>query len=181
MDAGELDLFILEVVDAQPATPRDFDRGPLLVHCTLNAPSALMLGLGAVTLGIVSRFTFTGALAPGQSSPITAFAVVMGALGIGLILLPFATYVRFVAVLRDGVLTTARIVEAQPAEDDVVAAIPHRPAVVGRRVVEHPSGPFEEPFTSTAAYAPALLPGVEVAVLVHPHHPRVLRELRPVR
>jgi hypothetical protein len=181
VDAEQLDRFVLDVVDEQPSTPREFDRGPLLVHCTLNLPSALLTGVGVATLTIVSRFSFTGELAPGQTSPISAFHVVMGSVGLLMVLLPLLTYARFAGLLRHGVLTTARIVESQPARR--YGAAPDTPltSVVGTRIVEHPLGAFEERFRSDADYAPALMPGVDLAVLVHPRKPRVLRDLRPVR
>jgi hypothetical protein len=156
-------------------------RGPLLVHCTLNLPSATMLFAGTVKLLIVAQFSFTGRLAPGQDAPIGAFQIVMGGLGLGLALLPFLTYARFAAILRHGVLTTATVVEVEGA--DAAGAPPTAPGtrVVGRRIVDHPLGPFEERFSSDAAHAAVLLPGVEVGVLVHPRKPLVLRDLSPVR
>lgn len=181
MHAEELERFVLDVVDAQPDPPRDFDRGPLLVHTTLNLPSALLIGIGVATLTIVSRFTFTGELAPGQSSPVSAFSVVMGSLGVLLALLPLLAFARFVFVLRHGVLTTARVVESEPARRYGAAPDAAAGSVIGTRIVEHPRGAFEERFRSDADYAPALLPGVDLAVLVHPRKPQVLRELRPVR
>jgi hypothetical protein len=181
MDAEELDRFILETVEAHPDPPRPVDRGPLLLHCTLNGASAVMIFAGVVTLLIVAQFSFTGRLAPGQASPISMFHVVMGGLGLGLALLPFLTFARFTSVLRNGVLTTARIVEVEPA--DAVDAPRTAPGtrVVGTRIVDHHLGPFEERFSSDADFAEVLLPGVEVGVLVHPHRPQVLRDLRPVR
>jgi hypothetical protein len=181
MNAEELDRFVAEVVERSPETPRDFDRGPLLVHCTLNLPSAVMIAAGVATLSIVARFSFTGELAPGQVGSITAFHLVMGGLGFGLILLPLLVYARFVGVLRRGVLTTARVVESQAIDREVDA--PGAPAhrVVGRRIVDHPLGAFEQPFRSDRPFAPALLPGVEMGVLVHPRKPLVLRDLGPIR
>jgi hypothetical protein len=181
MNAEELDRFVVETVQRSPETPREVDRGPLLVHCTLNVPSAVMIVAGVATLSIVSRFSFTGALAPGQEGTITAFHVVMGGLGIGLALLPLLVYARFVSVLRHGVLATARVVESQPVRRHAAAPDAPKDGVVGRRIVDHPTGPFEQSFRSDAGYAPALLPGVEMAVLVHPRKPMVLRDLHPIR
>jgi hypothetical protein len=181
VDAEELDRFVLETVEGQPEPPRDVDRGALLVHCTLNLPSAIMLGAGVAILLIVAQFSFTGRLAPGQTSPVSAFHVVMGGLGLGLMLLPFLTYARFASVLRNGVLTTARIVDIQAADDpDAPSAAPGA-RVVGTRIVDHHLGPFEERFSSDATWSDVLLPGIEVGVLVHPRKPQVLRELHPVR
>jgi hypothetical protein len=187
VDAEELDRFILETVEGEPDPPRHLDRGALLIHCTLNLPSAVMLGAGVAILLIVAQFSFTGRLAPGQASSISAFHVVMGGLGFGLMFLPFLTYARFASVLRNGVLTTARIVDVQDVQDVQDAHDSDAPRsapgarVVGTRIVNHHLGPFEERFSSDAAWTEVLMPGIEVGVLVHPHKPQVLRDLHPVR
>jgi hypothetical protein len=181
VDAEQLDRFILDTVEQQPDAPRHVDRGALLRHCTLNGPSAIMIGAGVATLLIVAQFSFTGRLAPGQDSPLTAFHLVMGGLGLGLALLPFLTFARFASVLRNGVLTTARIVEVEDADGPAAPRTAPGTRVVGTRIVDHHLGPFEERFSSDADYAAVLLPGIEVGVLVHPHRPQVLRDLRPVR
>jgi hypothetical protein len=187
VDASELDRFILDTVEADPQPPREIDRGALLVHCTLNLPSAVMLGTGVVVLLIVAEFSFTGRLAPGQDSPISMFHLVMGGLGLGLAVLPFLTYLRFATVLRTGVLTTARIVEVEPAEAPgappaaAAGAAAAAARVVGTRIVDHHLGPFEERFSSDAAWSEVLVPGIDVGVLVHPYKPQVLRDLHPVR
>ncbi len=181
MDAVQLDRFVLETVEGQPEPPRDVDRGALLIHCTLNLPSAVMLGAGVAILLTVAQFSFTGRLAPGQDSPISAFHVVMGGLGVGLMALPFLTFARFAAVLRTGVLTTARIVDVQDASDPDAPSSAPGARVVGTRIVDHHLGPFEERFSSAAPWTEVLMPGVEVGVLVHPRKPQVLRDLHPVR
>jgi hypothetical protein len=182
VNADELDRFILDAVEGEPQPPRrGFDRGALLVHCTLNLPSAVMLGAGVVVLLIVGQFSFTGRLAPGQDSPISMFHVVMGGLGVGLALLPFLTYARFASVLRNGVLTTARIVDVEPADTPGAPRSAPGARVVGTRIVDHHLGPFEERFSSDAEWVEVLMPGIEVGVLVHPSKPQVLRDLHPVR
>jgi hypothetical protein len=181
MEADELDRYVLDVVEQQPDPPRTFDRGPLLAHCVLTVPAAVLVAAGATTLSIVARFTFTGDLAPGQGSSVSMFSLVMGALGVGLVALPLVTYLRFTAVLRHGVLTTARVVASEPAGRHGAPSDAPAGGVVGTRIVEHPLGPYEERFRSDAAYAPALLPGVDLAVLVHPRRRVVLRDLHPVR
>jgi hypothetical protein len=180
MNTEELDRFVTDVLEESPDPPRYFDRGPLLIHCTLNLPSVFMIALGAGTLSIVSRFSFTGELAPGQETSFTAFHLVMGGLGLGLMLLPFLTYARFSSVLRRGVLTTARIVDSEPSRRYGLPEAP-RTSVMGGRIVDHPEGAFEQQFRSDAVYAAALVAGVDMAVLVHPRKPLVLRDVGPVR
>lgn len=174
MDADALDRFVREVVDRQPETPRDFAQRPLLVHCTCNLPSAVLIGLGVVTLGVVVRFAVTGELAPGQEHTITGFHATMGSFGLGLVALPLLTYTRIAFVLRRGVRTTARVTDVTSGPGGPAAAqrAPHR---VGTWIVDHPLGPYEAPFRRVEGDRRVV--DDEVAVLVHPRRPVVLREL----
>ncbi len=181
MDAEQLEHFILSTVEAEPVPPRFVDRGALLVHCTLNVASGVIIFCGVATLVIVAQFSFTGRLAPGQASSISAFHIVMGGLGLGLAVLPFLTFARMSSVLRNGVLTTARIVDIEAADRPDAPRTAPGTHVVGTRIVDHHLGPYEERFSSDAVFAAVLVPGVEVGVLVHPHRPQVLRDLRPLR
>lgn len=180
MDAAQLDNLVRETISAEPHPPRPVPRWALLEHSLLNAPALAVIAVGAVTLWVVSRFTFTGQLAPGQGSQLTVFSVLLGALGLGLIGLPLLTYLRLVRTLRHGVRVVARVTELEPpdmpdtvAELDAGAPRPPR-RVRGYRLVEHPAGLFEEPFELEADWAGQLDVGSEVDVIAHPQRPRVL-------
>lgn len=177
MDAVQLDNLVRETISAEPDPPRPVPRWALLEHSLLNAPALVVIAVGVVTLWVVSRFTFTGQLAPGQGSQLTAFSVLLGGLGLGLIGLPLLTYLRLARTLRHGLRAVARVTELDlpdtPAELDAEARRSSR-RVRGHRLVEHPAGLFEEPFELEAEWADQLAIGTEIDVIVHPQRPRVL-------
>lgn len=187
MDAAQLDRLVRESISAEPDPPRPVPRWVLLEHSLLNGPALAVIAVGAGTLWAVSSLSGAAELVGGPGSQPTAFTVVLTALGVGLIGLPLVTYARLAHVLRHGVRTVARVTEldapdtpakaqAGPADAEQGRAGTRR-RVTGHRLVEHPVSLFEEPFSSDAEWAEALMPGSEIDVVVHPRRPRVLLEL----
>lgn len=181
MDAAQLDRLVREAISAEPDPPRPVPRWVLLEHSLLNGPALAVIGVGAVTLWAVLRFSGAGGLAAELGAQGTVFPVVLGTLGVGLIGLPLLTYARLARVLRHGVRTVARVTELDMPDAPSDAAA-HRHAagggrVTGHRLVEHPAGLFEEAFATDAEWGDALVPGSEIDVVVHPRRPRVLLEL----
>lgn len=180
MDAAQLDRLVRQAISAEPDPPRPVPRWVLLEHSLLNGPALAVIVVGAVTLWAVAALTGGDQIPAGQQSQLTVFAVVLGCLGVGLVCLPLLTYARLARVLRHGVRTVARVTELDmpdtaPAPDGQRTAGDRR--VTGHRLVEHPAGLFEEPFSTDAQWGDALVPGSEIDVIVHPRRPRVMLEL----
>ncbi|GEM_PF-6468791 len=96
----------------------------------------------------------------------------LGAVGVGLLALPLVTWWRQVRVVREGLVVTGRVIQAEPLirRDNVPVG------TVGVRRVDHPLGTFDEPFRSRPSeHDPDV--GTIQTLLAHPHRQRVWLEL----
>lgn len=180
------------VVRRQPEPPREVPRWALFERVVLTVPSLAVMAIGAVLLWALWQVggaaePSPGALdaldaetgqpgqADGDAVPVGApspLAWLLRVVAVGLLALPTVTWWRQVVMLRDGILVTARVIQAEPLirRDNVPVG------TVGVRRVDHPLGEFDEPFRARPSQETPEVADVQ-RLLAHPRRQRVWLEL----